>query len=589
MIPASLAKKIKSDTRLVGAAVGSGMAAQAAEAGGADFLMVLSAGFFRTIGCSSMAALMPFANANELTWQTAVKTVLPRIQNCPTYIGVCAQDPGLHFESLFRRVDEAGLAGITNFPSVGFLDGNYRAALEEAGVGFDREVELLSAARKAGLGTIGFCFNEKEAIALAGKKIDFINVDLGFARWREIDREEQQRHLDKAVEEITSIESAVRKIRKNANITVYGGVVTLPQDSAFVYQRTGVCGYIGGSTIERFPAAPLITQTVKAFRRVSDRNWDHNRLGSLIGTGPVMNRLFDMIRLAAESDAPVLLLGESGTGKELAAREIHRLSSRSRKSMVGVNCGSISESLAMSELFGHERGAFTGAHSTHRGKFEQAHQTTLFMDEVGELPLEVQSSLLRVLQEREIVRVGGDRTIPVDVRLIAATNKDLKKSVKSGAFRLDLYYRLSIVVIRIPPLRERKDDIPGLTMEICHELCRRYEVPTPSIPKHVMDSFVEHDWPGNIRELRNAIERCLILGRGEPFQLEWLSDHFEMSDILRDESNQITTAHDRSELKASLPTLMKKHRGNKSAVARELGITRKTLYEWLGQLVDSSE
>jgi DNA-binding NtrC family response regulator/predicted TIM-barrel enzyme len=580
------------ERRLIGAAVGSGMAAEAAEQGGADFLMILNAGYFRTIGCSSMAALMPFANANELTWTTATRSVLPRVVKTPTFIGLCAQDPALLLDTMVHRLRENGLAGVTNFPSVGFIDGLYREALEESGLGFQCEVEMLRRLAGEGLQTVGFCFNTVEAVELAKAGVRIISLDLGFAEWRQTAPEEHAARLDEAVNLVNDVVSAVEQVDPLARVLIYGGPVVLPQDTAVIYQRTRAQGYIGGSTIERFPAAPLIRQTVQSFRRTAERGWNQNRLGSLIGSAPAMQELFQTIRLSAESEAPILIVGESGTGKELVAREIHRLGSRARRGLVSVNCGAVSESLAMSELFGHERGAFTGAHMLHKGKFEQADKATLFMDEVAELPLEVQASLLRVLQEGEIVRVGGDRSIPIDVRIIAATNRDLKQRVRDRAFRLDLYYRLSIIVLRIPPLRERREDITELTMEITTELCRRYNLPTPSIPPSVLAAFRKHDWPGNVRELRNAIERCLILGKGAPFQVSWLEDHFEMARALGALDETVTTrppATSHDERGRRLWALLEKHRGNKSAVAREMGVTRKTIYEWLAHQGMESE
>lgn len=569
--------------RIVGAAVGSGMTAEAAEAGGADFLLILSAGYFRAIGCGSPAALLPFANANDLTWDTAIKTILPRVKGVPLFLGVCAQDPSLHLSTLFKKLGDFGLSGITNFPSVGFLDGIYREALEEAGLGFQREVEMLRVAVEAGVETVGFCFNVKEAQELAKAGVELINLDLGFAEWRDMDKQERDARLDEAVHLTNDVVDAVHAINPGCRVLVYGGPVVLPRDTAVIYQRTKAAGYIGGSTIECFPAAPLVSQTMRAFKETAAFGGHEDRLGALSGSSPAMREVFELVRLAAASDAPVLIVGESGTGKELVAREIHRLGTRSRNKLVSLNCGAINESLAMSEMFGHERGAFTGAHAQHRGKFEQADKATLFMDEIAELPAEVQASLLRVLQECEIVRIGGDRTISVDVRIIAATNKDLKALVRDGRFRLDLYYRLSIVVLRIPPLRERRQDIPALTRDIAGELCQRYKLTLPSIPSNVIDAFCRHDWPGNVRELRNAVERCLILGRGAPFKTEWLNDYFELAQVLGQKTKEYPgwAPPGNSNRGAELRQLLKKHGGNKSRVAREMGVTRKTIYEWL--------
>lgn len=572
-----LLNRLKSQEPLVGAAIGSGMAAAAAEEGGADFLMVLSAGVFRTIGCGSMAALLPYANANEMTMDAATRSVLPRVKKVPVFVGLCAQDPTMNVKPMLRRIRELGFVGVTNFPSVGFIDGEYRRSLENAGMGLAVEVELLRAANEEGLLTIGFCFNSREAVSMAKAGVDILNVDLGFAEWRTLDPDEHHDQIDESLRFLNDIYAQVEKVRENPYLTVYGGPLVLPQDTAIVYQRTKVRGYIGGSTIERFPAAPLITQTMKTFKRTASRGWREGRLGALIGSCPKMHQLFEMIPLVAESDAPVLVVGESGTGKELVAREIHRLSRRAMRPMVSMNCGSISETLAMSELFGHEKGAFTGATSMHRGKFEQADGTTLFMDEVAELPASAQASLLRVLQEKEVVRVGGDRPVRVDVRVISATNEILARLVKERSFRLDLYYRLSIVVLRIPPLRERRDDIPRLTMELANELARSHYLPVPRIPDAVMQAFLEHTWPGNVRELRNAVERCLILGKGEAFQKAWLDDLFEMASTVVDVPAVETRSHSRQRLAA----VLKRHKGNKAAAARELGVTRKTIYQWM--------
>jgi two-component system, NtrC family, response regulator AtoC len=592
MSPARLAidalrERIRSRQPVVGAAVGSGMTAMAAEEGGADLLMVLNAGYFRLQGCGSMAALMPYADANRLTWEIATHHILPRLRGTPVFLGTCAQDPGLILHDHLERVRQFGLAGVTNFPSVGFIDGRYREALEEAGLGYAREVALVSAARRAGLLSIAFCFTPEEARAMAEAGADILNIDLGFAEWRDLGSDAHQEALDRAVVHVSRILDAVEPVRPRPLPVVYGGPVLLPRDSALVYQRTGALGYIGGSTVERFPAAPLIRQTVQEFRQAAldaagERRGGRaapERLGALVGAGTAMRRVFDTIRRVAETDVPVLITGESGTGKELAAREIHRLSRRRHRPMVCWNCGALTDSLAMSELFGHERGAFTGATGRHLGKFEQADNATLFMDEVAELPLPVQASLLRVLQEREIVRVGGEGTVSVNVRLIAATNRDLRTLVNEGRFRLDLLYRLNTIVLRLPPLRERREDIAPLVRELAREFGQRHGVPAPSIPRAVMDALTAHAWPGNVRELRNAVERCVILGGGEPFRTEWLDDLFAAA--APGEGPGTRRPRAQADRQTLLREALARNNGNKAAAARDLGVTRKTLYAWL--------
>jgi formate hydrogenlyase transcriptional activator len=237
--------------------------------------------------------------------------------------------------------------------------------------------------------------------------------------------------------------------------------------------------------------------------------------GEVIGHSPSLQKVLRQIQTVATSDATVLLLGETGTGKELMARALHTLSSRKDHTFVKLNCAAIPLGLVESELFGHERGAFTGAIAQKTGRMELAHQGTLFLDEVGEMPLDLQTKLLRAIQEREFERLGGTRTHKVDVRLIAATNRDLAAMVQEGTFRSDLYYRLKVFPIQMPPLRERKDDIPLLVSYFTQKYAQRMKRHIESIPARAMDAMVAWPWPGNVRELENFLERCVILTRGQ--------------------------------------------------------------------------
>ena len=244
----------------------------------------------------------------------------------------------------------------------------------------------------------------------------------------------------------------------------------------------------------------------------SNNSWD------LVGEGRAMQAIFKLVEQVAEWDSTVLILGETGTGKELIARAIHNNSPRKNKMMVKVNCAALPALLIESELFGHERGSFTGAFERRIGKFELAHDGTLFLDEIGELPLELQVKLLRALQEREIERVGGKTTIKVNVRIVAATNRDLEKEMIAGRFRSDLYYRLNIFPIQLPPLRERKEDIPFLTAHFiklhAKKIAKRIEAVNPSVLQELMN----YNWPGNIRELENLLERSVLLATGDTIQ-----------------------------------------------------------------------
>ncbi|MCL5884869.1 MAG: sigma-54 dependent transcriptional regulator [Deltaproteobacteria bacterium] len=297
---------------------------------------------------------------------------------------------------------------------------------------------------------------------------------------------------------------------------------------------------------------------------------------SIIGESEGIKRIFSLIEKVSESDATVLILGESGTGKELVASTIHYQGRRKEKPLIKVNCAALPEGLIESELFGHEKGAFTGAIKKKPGRFELANEGTVFLDEVGDLPLPTQAKILRVIQEREFERVGGTATVAVDVRLIAATNKDLAEEVKKGRFREDLYYRLNVIPIPIPPLRERKEDIPRL-IEFFLEKYRSKLLKNVRFSKDAVDTLLAYDYPGNVRELESIIERCVTLsasneiGRSElPSSITgWKSSEkkLSLSDVAADaEKNHIVG-------------VLKSTQGNKTKAAGILGISRKTLWE----------
>lgn len=244
---------------------------------------------------------------------------------------------------------------------------------------------------------------------------------------------------------------------------------------------------------------------------------EHN-FGDIVGESAALRRVLKHVETVASTDSTVLIRGETGTGKELVARAIHDLSTRRDRTFVKLNCAAIPTGLLESELFGHERGAFTGAIVQKVGRFELAHQGTLFLDEVGDIPLELQPKLLRVLQEQEFERLGGTRTIRVDVRLVAATNRDLAQMATEGRFRSDLYYRLNVFPLLLPPLRERTDDIPRLVRHFAQRFARRMGRRIETIAPDVMETLVRYPWPGNIRELQNVVERAVILSPGPSLQ-----------------------------------------------------------------------
>lgn len=265
----------------------------------------------------------------------------------------------------------------------------------------------------------------------------------------------------------------------------------------------------------------VVSDDSKYFQDELGRNFNEDIIGAGFGLRTVMEAVFKV----APSPSPVLLFGETGTGKEVIAHAIHRLSARNRGPMITVNCGAIPESLIDSELFGHEKGAFTGATSQRRGRFERADGGTIFLDEVSELPANVQVRLLRVLQEKEIERVGGSNPIKVDIRIISATNRDLKTLMTEGSFRSDLYYRLGVFPVFIPPLRERKGDIPALADHFMARKVKEMGLPyVPRLGAGGIERLMRYDWPGNVRELNNVIERAIIVNKGEPLTFQDLRD-----------------------------------------------------------------
>jgi two-component system NtrC family response regulator len=301
---------------------------------------------------------------------------------------------------------------------------------------------------------------------------------------------------------------------------------------------------------------------------------------NMIAASRAMRAVTDMAARVAQSDTTVLLEGESGTGKELLAKAIHFHSARTRAPFVTINCGAIPEHLLESELFGHRRGSFTGAVADKRGKFETADGGSIFLDEIGELPTQLQVKILRVLQEREVDKVGDPRPIKVDVRVIAATNRDLEKMIADGSFRGDLYYRLAVVSIRMPPLRERADDIPLLVDHFLTKHSERLGRPRPSVEKPVYSAFNRYSWPGNIRELENVIERALVLDKDGVLGLddlpERLSAREQRMGNLRIELPDEGISLENVERELLLAAL-EKHNWNQTRAAAYLGITRSTL------------
>ena len=336
-------------------------------------------------------------------------------------------------------------------------------------------------------------------------------------------------------------------------------------------------------TIER---AMEHTRLKEENRLLKENLGKHFDMQNIIGRSPAMISLLETVAHVAPSEATVMITGESGTGKELIAGVIHHNSPRKDSPFVKINCAAITETLLESELFGHEKGAFTGADRRKEGRFYQANQGSIFLDEVSEMPLTMQVKLLRVLQERELTRVGGEKVIAVDVRVIAATNKDLVDLKNRGLFREDLYYRLNVVNLEIPPLTKRRDDIPLLAQHFLGIFVDKNKKKIKGFTPKAMDQLIRYDWPGNVRELMNAVERAVVLAR-----TDYLDDHdFSILQPLLQQSAMAPSDFDNIDNipleeveKAAILRMLESVAGNKSEAARRLGITRKTLHKKLKQ------
>jgi transcriptional regulator with PAS, ATPase and Fis domain len=311
----------------------------------------------------------------------------------------------------------------------------------------------------------------------------------------------------------------------------------------------------------------------------------------MVGNSQVMRQIYTTIEQVASSAVSVLITGESGTGKEVVAQTIHQLSPRASRPFVAINCSAIPESLMESELFGHERGAFTGAIAKREGCFELANTGTLFLDEIAEMPVMLQAKLLRVLEERKVRRLGSAKEVPIDVRVLAATNKDPHDAVRNGEFREDLLYRLNVIHIKLPPLRERREDIPLLTEFIVKDLSNRHDRPTKLVSSEVLEIFSRYPWPGNVRELRNVVEHAVIVCDSQRIEKQHLSPQMFDGRSLKNEDSitmPVPISLDEAERQLILKTLIKTN-NNKTRAADLLNISLKTLHNKLKAYREENE
>jgi len=329
----------------------------------------------------------------------------------------------------------------------------------------------------------------------------------------------------------------------------------------------------------------LVEQALKAHDPAPEPRPDgqFGLIENIIGESPAMKEIFDVIRQAAPTQASILIQGASGTGKELVAHAIHRLSARAKGPFVAVHCAALSSTLLESELFGHEKGAFTGTTGQRRGRFEMADGGTLFLDEIAEIDTATQVKLLRVLEERTFERVGGEETVSVDIRIVAATNKDLREYVRQGKFREDLFFRLNVVDITLPSLSERAGDIPLLAARFLSEYAARNERPIKGFTPEAQEMLAHYSWPGNVRELRNAVEKMVVLARAEwltrndvPVNIRAALAAPPAPPVTADDINSLAEAE-----RQKILDVLKQNQGNRSRAAAALGISRRTMHRRL--------
>lgn len=559
---------------IISVVAGSGQITKSAVASGADLIIALNAGFYRNIGFGSLAAFMPYGNANDQTEELLRHHILPHRKSTPVVAGVFASDPNQPMKNRLEKLRELGVEGITNWPAIGFIDGTFRAHLENEGFGIAAEVELLKNAKEMGLATFGFALTAEDAHTFAKNGVDALILNVGLTT-EVIDTIEKKNQLQLSITKAKEMLASVSKSGRKPVSLIYGGSITEPEDFDEFISQVPIDGYAGGSVFDRFPILGTVILKVRSFKNI-----DHHigssplpKFGNMVGNVPQMKHLFNLIQKVAPYDVNVCIDGESGTGKELVATQIHMLSPRKSHPFITVNCGAIPDTLVESEFFGYEKGAFTGAVYKKLGKFELANKGTLFLDEVADLSPHAQAALLRVIQQGEVITLGGQKIIPVDVRILCASNQNLDRLVQEGKFRVDLYFRLSTMIIKVPPLRDRRNDIPFLVENILSKLSVRFNKKLSGITKDFMEMLKNNYWTGNVRELEQVITRQALIEdtpvlEGKSFMS--LTESSFPKEVENDKFQQAQQA-------------LVDAGYNKTKAAASLNISRKTLYQWLKQ------
>ncbi|MFP4535506.1 MAG: sigma 54-interacting transcriptional regulator [Alkalispirochaetaceae bacterium] len=571
------------DRPLIGVAPGSGQITRTACQAGADLLFTFSAGVYRTTGVGSLASFLANGNANDQTERLLLEQILPHAGDTPVVAGLMPGDPLRSVEERLERLRSLGIGAVTNWPATGLVDGSMRRIMAREGLSHETERQMLSVAKEMGFAVFGFALDAAEVRSFCEVGVDGLILNVGLTR-------AVKDSLEKKNQIRTEIATAREMWRAREGYTpeplcfLFGGSIIQPIDLEEILRELPIHGYAGGSAFERIPVQAIVDSTVRRLKGVL-RPTAEGEIDTLpdrpnlVGSSRQMAEIYNLIDRVAPHDVNVLIEGETGTGKELVAHYLHRESPRREMPFVTMNCGAIPDSLVESEFFGYEKGAFTGAHDRRRGKFELANHGVLFLDEIGDLSRHGQVSLLRVIQQGEIFRIGGQSPIRVDVRILAATNRDLQEEVRQGNFRSDLYYRISPMVIHTPPLRRRPSDIPGLVRYFLELLSTRLDRKLIGVTESFMKRLMDYAWPGNVRELEHVLTRAALL---EDSAILEGRDHSLFSESPVDETGKNNP--ERRESKALLAHRTLERCGhNKSRAASELGISRKTLYNWLRQ------
>ena len=569
---------IKNSDRLnsliIAVVAGNAHIVKSAEVSGSDFIIALNAGYYRNIGFGSLAAFMPYGNANDQTERLLRLHVLPHRKSIPIVAGVFASDHNLSIKSRLEKLQKLGVEGITNWPAIGFIDGTFRVHLENEGFGISAEVEMLRTAKEMGFTTFGFVLSADDAYTFAKNEVDGLILNVGLTHQiRDITEKKDQLQL--SITQAKEMLASASKSGQEPVSLIYGGPITEPEDFDEFLSQVPIHGFAGGSVFDRFPILNTVTLKLQSFRQVGRKvsSIKMHMFGNMIGSTPVMKQLFKIIQKVAPYDVNVCIDGETGTGKELIATQIHMLSPRKRYPFITVNCGAIPDTLVESEFFGYEKGAFTGAVHKKLGKFELADQGTLFLDDVSDLSPQAQVALLRVIKLGEITRLGGQKIIPVDVRILSASNRNLEQLVEEGKFRIDLYFRLSTMIIKVPPLRARSNDIPFLVQDILSKLSVKLDKKFIGITKEFMNVLKSNYWAGNIRELEQVITRQALVEETSILTGKSFTTSFGSSFSSEQSSDKFGVAQ-QAIIDAGF---------NKTKAAEMLNISRKTLYLWLKQ------